>query len=413
MAPLPTIDYTLIPDLRISSLELDRRFSPADLPTYLSSLSLSDRESLNPSSLFKRTTTPADVSPRDLGTLLRKKDASPTPQAGLDPSAGSIPPDAINNKGVLALFALIGLGLVLSSIWFFFWAKNGGFVFRQGDWEEYKSTVLRRKGPNGTTLSGATKTTELGGGSVVGSEGSLSLDGEVAYVKATEKARGGRGAKRGKNGKKLPDADLRAYRHEKPALVGGLNRESDATYTDFTATDPSEQGYAPAPYTPSPKKAATPKQRYPSYTPNSESAFSLASNDSHRPLRPANTSPTRPHFHNHTHNTHAQPRYASPAHTPSPSRSRHPSPTKPHHASTPRARAPSSHRHSNHSSSYTEPIDFASRYTASEAETEESRGTKSYFHPLPGLSGRDGRGGGFRRGGGGRRDSLSDSEGEV
>ncbi|KAI4124913.1 MAG: hypothetical protein LQ347_005556, partial [Umbilicaria vellea] len=292
MAPLPTNDYTLIPDLRISSLELDRRSSPAHLPTYLSSLSLFERKSLNPSSLFKRSTTSLDISPRDLSTILRKKDASPSPQAGFDPSAGSIPPNAINNKGVLALFALIGVGLVLSSIWFFFWAKNGGFVFRQGDWEEYKSTVLRRKGPNGTTLSGATKTTELGGGSVVGSEGSISLDGEVAYVKATEKARRGRGAKRGKNGKKVPDADLRAYRHEKPALIGGMNRASDATYTDFSATDPSEHSYTPAPSTPSPKKAAGPKPRYPSYTPNSESTFSVASNDSHRPLRAANPSPT-------------------------------------------------------------------------------------------------------------------------
>lgn len=60
---------------------------------------------------------------------------------------------------------------------------------------------------------------------------------------------------------------------------------------------------------------------------------------------------------------------------------------------------------------------------ASEAGwTEDSRGTKAYFHPIPGLgagtggaggvgSGGYGRGsyGGFRRGRG-RRDSLSDSE---
>ena len=45
--------------------------------------------------------------------------------------------------------------------------------------------------------------------------------------------------------------------------------------------------------------------------------------------------------------------------------------------------------------------------------TEDSRGTKAYFHPIPGLGteGRNG-GGGFRRGRG-RRDSLSDSEGET
>ena len=61
--------------------------------------------------------------------------------------------------------------------------------------------------------------------------------------------------------------------------------------------------------------------------------------------------------------------------------------------------------------SYTDPIDFQTRYTESVAETEESRGTKSYFHPIPALSGRGPNG--FRRGGGGRRDSLSDSDGET
>lgn len=68
------------------------------------------------------------------------------------------------------------------------------------------------------------------------------------------------------------------------------------------------------------------------------------------------------------------------------------------------------------SSSYTEPLDFEGRYTAGGSEAETDQGTKAYFHPIPGLSagsGGGGGGGGFRRGGGrGRRDSLSDSEGE-
>lgn len=68
---------------------------------------------------------------------------------------------------------------------------------------------------------------------------------------------------------------------------------------------------------------------------------------------------------------------------------------------------------------YTEPLDFESRYSATNSDsgmTEESRGTKTYFHPIPGLGSDSGRvaGGGFRRGRGrGRRDSLSDSEGET
>ncbi|MCJ1297667.1 hypothetical protein MMC08_000455 [Hypocenomyce scalaris] len=394
MAPLPTIDYTQIADLSISSLELDRRSSSVDLPTYLSSLSLSDRESFNPPSLFKRFTPPSSTfSPQEIGTLLRKKDPSSS-SSGVDPGAGTIPPEAINNKGILALFALLSVGLVLASIWFFFWAKNGGFVFRKGDWDEYKSTVLRRKGPNGTTLSGATKTTALGGGSIVGSEGSASADGKGEFVRAGEKR--GRGKKGKKNG---DDDDVRAYRHEKPAKVGGLNREADATYTDYISTDPSDishdvyNGYNPPPKKGKPPTSA-PKPRYPSYTPNSESAFSVASDDSRQPLRPSNPSPTR----NYNHNRHSS--HSSPVHTPT--RSRQSSPTKKHSSTT----------HSGRPSNYTDPIDFASRYTASDAETEESRGTKAYFHPIPGLSKGGNGADGFRRGGGRRRDSFSDSEGE-
>ena len=66
---------------------------------------------------------------------------------------------------------------------------------------------------------------------------------------------------------------------------------------------------------------------------------------------------------------------------------------------------------------YTEPLDFESRYSATNSDagmTEDSRGTKAYFHPIPGLGSDAGRApaGGFRRGRG-RRDSLSDSEGET
>src|SRR6266704_1821488 len=49
----------------------------------------------------------------------------------IDPAAGSQPANTINNQGIQALFALIGAGMVLGSIWFFFWAKNGGFKWRE------------------------------------------------------------------------------------------------------------------------------------------------------------------------------------------------------------------------------------------------------------------------------------------
>ena len=311
---------------------------------------------------------------------------------------------------------------MLGSIWFFFWARNGGFHFRQGDWQDYKSTVLRRKGPNGTTLSGATKTTRLGGGSVV-AEAERDLS-EKAFKKGYQK--NGR-----KAGKKVPrgsrnngDEDVRAYRHEKSARVGGLNRESDGifnqdfAYSDNTTTTattttysddvpqarhipintpkpkaakkeakwtkPTDKKRAPStPSTPSPKKDK--KKDFYTHTPTS-----TTSTDSHRPLRPNAAMPSRDS---------------------TPTRSRRSSPTKGHS----RASVPSSF--------YTEPLDFNSRYSASNSDagvTEDSRGTKAYFHPIPGLSGErserseraSGGHGGFRRGMG-RRDSLSDSEGET
>ncbi|KAF2014608.1 hypothetical protein BU24DRAFT_423525 [Aaosphaeria arxii CBS 175.79] len=179
-------------------------------------------------------------------------------------SAGSKPATDFNNKGIQALFALIGIGMVLTSIWFFFWAKNGGFKWREGDWEDYKSTVMRRKGPDGKTLSNATKSTRLGGGSVVHG-GSYGAESSVGYTDETGTSadfgemreveegksrvfglRGGDGEKKKKRRRDhtndYRDEDLRDYREEKPARVGGLNRNADGVYTDYSATEPSELG---------------------------------------------------------------------------------------------------------------------------------------------------------------------------
>jgi hypothetical protein len=190
-----------------------------------------------------------------------------TRDSGYSPGSGTTPPANIPNNAVFALFGLIGAGFVITGIWFFFWAKNGGFYFKEGDWEDYKSTVLRRKGPNGTTLSGATPSTNLGGGSVVGRkqrlarykdadiDGSIGTQSEMSEIKA---GRGGRN-KREKNKHKpkrrekpadeesvvsgmleddLPPEDVvRAYRHEKPARVGGINKVPDSSTFDGSTHD--------------------------------------------------------------------------------------------------------------------------------------------------------------------------------
>jgi hypothetical protein len=188
-----------------------------------------------------------------------------------DPDSGVLDPHNINNAGFFALFAIIGVGIVCTGIWFFFWAKNGGFRFKENDWDDYKTTVLRRRGPNGTLLSGATESTDLGGGSVykdVDDDGttviteSTALSGITAGasdIGAREKRRRKqeeRERKREKAGKSKTkrhvgeegvldeDAEkaakklLRTYRHEKPARVGGLNKESEGSNWDGS-TNPS------------------------------------------------------------------------------------------------------------------------------------------------------------------------------
>ena len=414
-------------------------------------------------SLLKRTPI---ASPLD-NHYLQSRDAAPTSPT-YNPGAGAFDPRKINNNAFFALFALLGAAMVLAAIWFFFIAKNGGFHFRKGDWEDYKSTVLRRKGPDGKTLSGATKTTVLGGGSVVAGRDS-DYDGytdgtqteETRSIAGTNfnpaawarkkgakfpKPKGLRGGGRNSEPKrkakkqkqpqhKVPrgsknnhDPDMRAYRHEKPAQVGGLNRQADATYShrdfaysDNTYSEMSESN--PAGYNPFRDSAATfsstPRTPENKRHSNASKMYTHSPNDSsgsHRPLRPRaaaeaasrDSTPTRSNNNNR----------------------RRSSPNKRDSAA--------SHSHNNRRSNpsvpgsfYTEPLDFESRYSktnSSDIGTEDSRGTKAYFHPIPGLGAGNGSAGhgyttagggggggnhGFRRGGRGRRDSLSDSEGDT
>ena len=383
MAPLPNAS-----DLSVSSLQLDFLSSAPSLGTYKRAL---------------------DFSPLQAGSYLATRNAAPAKDQH-DPGSGAFDPRTINNRGFFALFALLGAALVLAAIWFFFIAPNGGFVFKEGDWDEYKSTVLRRKGPNGTTLSGATKTTDLGGGSVV-ADGSR--DGNFSEIGVREK-----GKKKAKKAEKTAprgnknghDVDVRAYRHEKPAKVGGLNRAPDGSYHDFaySSTEPtisemSQSGYTPfVPINTKRREKSKPVAPSGSKTPKKSQSSSFythtpGSTDSHRPLR-----------------AHE---YAPSSSDSTPTRSRQSSPRKHHRQPS----MPGSY------GTYTEPLDFESRYSSvggSEAgETDNSRGTKAYFHPIPGLGAGNGSSGqrsgahaahGFRRGGGrGRRDSLSDSEGET
>lgn len=190
------------------------------------------------------------------------------------PGAGTKSASEFNNAGFQALFAILGAAMVIAALWFFFWAKNGGFKYQEGDWDDYKSTVLRRKGPDGKTLSNATKSTKLGGSTIAGTQHyKWQKQAARSVVGRDEKGRKGVRAKRGwakthsvlysddymtesfgtetvsdmtelrtehdhstHHSKRYRDRDVQQYKKEKPARVGGLNRIADGDGSHFGTT---------------------------------------------------------------------------------------------------------------------------------------------------------------------------------
>ncbi|KAJ5960869.1 uncharacterized protein N7479_008019 [Penicillium vulpinum] len=355
----------------------------------------------------------------NIHTLFPRTDSTDTPKYG----QGTVDPQSIKMQGLMALFAIIGLAFAIGAIWFFFWAKNGGFVWRKGDWDDYKSTVLRRKGPDGKTLSNATASTDLGGGSIVGkgyNDDAYSYT-EGSYTDTattmTEKSRGKKFRESAKE--KLlrrnkheqwegaEDADVRAYREEKPARVGGMNREADGTYngSDYDTSAPPT-AYQESQMSQTHDFAYDPprqSRRDPSgfsFTQGSEDVISEVT-EAPRIRDPS----TRRH--NRRRERRSEVGLSGPPPAPS---SRTSSPR----TGSSRTSSPRKHRErrSVPQGHFTEPLDFSSagsrsEYQYSNVDTEDS-GTKSYKHPIPGLTK------GYRRDGRSRRrDSLSDSEGET
>ncbi|KAF9887907.1 hypothetical protein FE257_009429 [Aspergillus nanangensis] len=316
------------------------------------------------------------------------------------PGHGAVNPSDINMQGLFALFAIIGAAFVIAAIWFFFWAKNGGFIWRKGDWDEYKSTVLRRKGPDGRTLSNATKSTNLGGGSVVGrgySDDGYTVTATTISEKEPKRKRNFRETAKEKLLRRRKDEtwegeaddDVRAYRKEKPARIGGINREADGTYhgSDYDTSNPpsnyqqSEMSQV-RDYAYEPTRG---QRRDFSFTPGTEETLSSAPTEEQALRGPS----TRRH-----HRRHERRR-------------------EPPVSSSSRQSSPRKHDRRSAPGHYTEPLDFSSApsrsdYQYSNVDTEEDWGTKRYSHQIPGLSK------GYRRDGGRsrRRDSLSDSDGD-
>lgn len=233
----------------------------------ISSLELDKRSTTHPL-IQARDGLASALSPLEASKILTARDSKST----FVPGQGSKPAASFNNQFFLALFAVIGSVMVLASLWFFFWAKNGGFRFREGDWEDYKSTVLRRKGPDGKTLTNATKSTRLGGGSSIAGTQHYKWAKQAArsVVGRDEKGRKGILGKRGWGGthsvtysddymtesfgtqtvsdmtevrtepdptqhnKRYRDRDVQEYKKERPARVGGMNRVADGSHFGTT-----------------------------------------------------------------------------------------------------------------------------------------------------------------------------------
>lgn len=342
------------------------------------------------------------MPPRVPSDLLTREPATPTESDALasghqltvrdlpasttyNPGQGIFNPQDISNVGFYVLFALIGVAFVLASIWFFFWAKNGGFHFKKGDWDDYKSTVLRRKGPDGKTLSNATKSTKLGGGSVVGSDytdttASTSQYTDLEKGKVQEKVKKEKRDKQPRHHKRgnRHDADVRAYREEKAARVGGINKAPEGTSYDGSTNPSTSQ---PAMSEVRGSRYHTPRGDRPrrdfSYHQGSEATFSVASDDV-PPPRPKHSTPASQQYKSNRERR-SQGYYASRA----------------------------------SEGSFVDPIDFGgSKTQSSNASVAQVQNTKAYKHTIPGLTkGPGAPKSGFRRGGG-RRDSLSDSDGD-
>ncbi|EDN07338.1 predicted protein [Histoplasma mississippiense (nom. inval.)] len=364
--------------------------------------------------LVKRTTSHnfpiSQLRQRELSHRITERAHPLAPRAEhesnpVQPSRGIVNPSSINMGGLMALFAIIGAAFVLAGIWFFFWAKNGGFVWRKGDWEEYKSTVLRRKDSDGRTLSNATKSTALGGGSVVGkgygdyhssTNAATTVDGSVVSgekprrkgIRETAKEKLLR-RRRDEEWEGGADEDMRAYRHEKPA-----KRQRNASGFSFTTGEDDVM------------TVATEEQRLHNHAPLSSGHHDSSHHHRHQHRSShgsdAPSTSTRPRG--------PRPNAPAPAPAPASSRLRQSNPRKRERTAMPGSyAAPQDIASSTHGSDYT-------YEQVSLAEPDTGTGTRSYHHPIPGLSkgyrrtADGGRGGGG--GGRGRRDSLSDSEGE-
>lgn len=101
----------------------------------------------------------------------------------LEERGAYVPPRSLT-AGILVVFSLLGASLGLLVLWLF--VRKGGFIWKETDWEDYKSSVLRRPGerPDDAITVFSDGSTRRAGGSSQGARTVVLGELDTTYTKS-------------------------------------------------------------------------------------------------------------------------------------------------------------------------------------------------------------------------------------
>lgn len=112
-------------------------------------------------------------------------ESSPSTLEGrnLEPRASYVKPKSLT-AGVLVVFCLLGASIGLMVLWLF--VRQGGFMWKESDWEDYKSSVLRRPAarPDDAITVFSDGSARRGGGSTMGARTVVLGELDTTYTKS-------------------------------------------------------------------------------------------------------------------------------------------------------------------------------------------------------------------------------------
>lgn len=110
-------------------------------------------------------------------------DASAGVHGGLARRSAYVPARSLT-AGILVVFSLLGASIGLLVLWLF--VKKGGFIWKETDWEDYKSSVLRRPGarPDDAITVFSDGSTRRAGGSSQGARTVVLGELDTTYTKS-------------------------------------------------------------------------------------------------------------------------------------------------------------------------------------------------------------------------------------